>query len=300
MIVEKRNKYVPFFGAAAAVVTPFSDGKVDLESLGCVIDHLSDGGIGAVAVCGTTGEAPALTVEEYREIVRFSCERVRGRIPVIAGAGGSTTERAARLSEIAGECGAAAVLSVTPYYNKASHEGLYRHYSEIARAGLPVILYNVPSRTGVNIEPATYEILADHENITAIKEANGNISKIVDTMARVHGKLDLYSGNDDQIVPLMALGGIGCISVLSNILPAETSELCRKFLDGDVAGSAAMQYRFHDLIDALFSEVNPIPVKAAMAKMGFCSNTLRLPLTPMEEAGAEHLYKLMRREGINV
>lgn len=290
-----------FTGAATALVTPFDEGGINYEEFGRIINWQIDSGIDGLVVCGTTGEASTMTDDEHRDAIAFVVKCAAGRVPIIAGTGSNDLSYALDLVRCACEAGADAVLAVTPYYNKATQKGLVSMYTAIADASsVPVILYNVPSRTGVNIEPATYEILADHENITAIKEANGNISKIVDTMARVHGKLDLYSGNDDQIVPLMALGGIGCISVLSNILPAETSELCRKFLDGDVAGSAAMQYRFHDLIDALFSEVNPIPVKAAMAKMGFCSNTLRLPLTPMEEAGAERLYELMRREGINV
>lgn len=290
-----------FTGAATALITPFDEGGINYEQFGRIINWQIDSGIDGLVVCGTTGEASTMTDDEHRDAIAFAVKCAAGRVPIIAGTGSNDLSYALDLVRCACEAGADAVLAVTPYYNKATQKGLVQMYTAIADASsVPVILYNVPSRTGVNIEPATYEILADHENITAIKEANGNISKIVDTMARVHGKLDLYSGNDDQIVPLMALGGIGCISVLSNILPAETSELCRRFLDGDVAGSAAMQYRFHDLIDSLFSEVNPIPVKAAMAKMGYCENTLRLPLTPMEDAGAERLYKLMRREGINV
>lgn len=282
MIVEKRNKYVPFFGAAAAVVTPFSDGKVDLESLGRVIDHLSDGGIGAVAVCGTTGEAPALTVEEYREIVRFSCERVRGRIPVIAGAGGSTTERAARLSEIAGECGAAAVLSVTPYYNKASHEGLYRHYSEIARAGLPVILYNVPSRTGMNIPMEVYRRLADVENIVGVKEASGDAKRAMQLMYELGDRFALYCGCDELNLPLAAAGYDGFISVTANVKPREVGEIWTACREGRIDDARAIDRALAPLTRTLFCEVNPIPVKAVLAKMGLCRNELRMPLTPME------------------
>ena len=190
---------------------------------------------------------------------------------------------------------------MTPYYNKATQKGLVKMYTTIAdEAGIPTILYNVPSRTGINIEPKTYAELAEHPNIVAFKEANGNISKIVETMSYVRGKLDLYSGNDDQIVPLMAMGGIGAISVLSNILPKETVAICDRFFAGDVAGAAELQCHYHALIDALFSEVNPIPVKAAVAAMGFTENTLRLPLTELEEGHKETLFALMRKEGIDV
>ena len=187
----------------------------------------------------------------------------------------------------------------SPYYNKATQKGLINMFTDIAdMSSAPVILYNVPSRTGVNIEPSTYKVLADHDNIVGIKEANGNLSKIVETMSYVHGKLDLYSGNDDQIVPLMSLGGIGAISVLSNIMPRETCEITRKYFAGDIEGAAKLQYKYHSLIDALFSEVNPIPVKAAMAAMGFCDNKLRLPLTEMDEAKAEKMYAIMRCHGL--
>lgn len=195
----------------------------------------------------------------------------------------------------------AIVLVVTPYYNKATQKGLYEMYTSIADfSKIPIILYNVPSRTGVNIEPSTYKALAEHKNIVAIKEANGNLSKIVETMSYVHEKLDLYSGNDDQIVPLLALGSKGVISVLSNILPSETVKMCELFFAGDVEGAAKMQYKYHALIDALFSEVNPIPVKAAMAAMGFCENRLRLPLTCMEKEHEEDLLDCMRKVGIDV
>ncbi|MFZ3132355.1 MAG: 4-hydroxy-tetrahydrodipicolinate synthase, partial [Desulfosporosinus sp.] len=194
-----------------------------------------------------------------------------------------------------------AMLVVTPYYNKATQKGLIKMFTQIAdKSTKPIILYNVPSRTGLNIEPSTYEVLAEHENIVGIKEANGNISKIVETMARVRGKLDLYSGNDDQIVPLMALGGVGAISVLSNIMPKQTREICTRFFKGDITGSAEQQYKLFTLIDALFCEVNPIPVKAAMAAMGFCKDYLRLPLTTMEDTNREKLVSLMRAHGLNV
>lgn len=290
-----------FTGAATALITPFDENGIQYEQFARLIRWQIESGINALVVCGTTGEASTMTDDEHRDAIAFAVKTAAGRVPVIAGTGSNDLSYAKDLVRCACEAGADAVLAVTPYYNKATQRGLIRMYTEIAdESTVPVILYNVPSRTGVNIEPSTYEALAEHENIVAIKEANGNISKIVETMAKVHGKLDLYCGNDDQIVPLMALGGIGVISVLSNILPAETAELCRRFLAGDVAGSAAMQYRYHALIDALFSEVNPIPVKAALSKMGFCENRLRMPLTPMEDGHAEKLFALMRAEGLPV
>ena len=290
-----------FTGAATALITPFDENGIQYEQFARLIRWQIESGINALVVCGTTGEASTMTDDEHRDAIAFAVKTAAGRVPVIAGTGSNDLSYAKDLVRCACGAGADAVLAVTPYYNKATQRGLIRMYTEIAdESTVPVILYNVPSRTGVNIEPSTYEALAEHENIVAIKEANGNISKIVETMAKVHGKLDLYCGNDDQIVPLMALGGSGVISVLSNILPAETAELCRRFLAGDIAGSAAMQYRYHALIDALFSEVNPIPVKAALAKMGFCENRLRMPLTPMEDGHAEKLFALMRAEGLPV
>lgn len=290
-----------FTGAATALITPFDETGINYEQFARLINWQIESGINALVVCGTTGEASTMTDDEHRDAISFAVKTAAGRVPIIAGTGSNDLAYAKDLVKCACNAGADAVLAVTPYYNKATQKGLINMYNAIAdESTVPVILYNVPSRTGVNIEPSTYEALAEHENIVAIKEAGGNISKIVETMSKVHGKLDLYSGNDDQIVPLMALGGIGVISVLSNLLPAETALMCRKFLDGDVAGSAAMQYKYHALTDALFCEVNPIPVKAAMAKMGFCENTLRLPLTPMEEAHAEKLFDLMRDAGINI
>ncbi len=290
-----------FTGAATALITPFDENGINYGQFADIINWQIASGINALVVCGTTGEASTMTDDEHRDAITFAVKTAAGRVPIIAGTGSNDLSYALDLVKCACESGADAVLAVTPYYNKATQRGLINMYTAIADAStVPVILYNVPSRTGVNIEPSTYEALAEHENIVAIKEANGNISKIVETMSRVHGRLDLYCGNDDQIVPLMALGGIGVISVLSNILPTETAELCKKFLDGDVTGSAAMQYKYHALIDALFCEVNPIPVKAAMAKMGFCKNYLRLPLTPMEDEHAEKLFALMREVGLKV
>lgn len=288
-----------FEGAATALVTPLTAEGVDFEALGRLIDWQIDGGIDALVICGTTGESSTLTDEEHRAAIKYAVDRVAGRVPVIAGTGSNDTAYAVDLARFSEEAGADAHLVVTPYYNKATQRGLIKMYETIADAcKLPMILYNVPSRTGVNIEPATYAALADHPNIAAIKEAGGNISKIVETVALVGDKLDLYSGNDDQIVPIMACGGRGVISVLSNLLPRETSLLCKTFLGGDVAGAMQMQTHYLPLINALFSECNPIPVKAAMSAMGFCEDYLRLPLTPMEDAHREVLLSLMRKEGL--
>ena len=288
-----------FQGAATALITPTNEKGVDYEALGRLIDWQIQEGIDALVIAGTTGEGSTLSDEEHRHVLRFSAERIAGRIPMIAGTGSNDTSYAVSLSRYACDVGADALLVVTPYYNKATQNGLIRMYQTIADASAkPLILYNVPSRTGVNIEPATYAELAKHGNIAAIKEANGNISKIVETFALVGDKLDIYSGNDDQIVPILAMGGKGVISVLSNVAPRQTAELCRKFFRGDVAGSAAMQKEYLPLVQALFCEVNPIPVKAAMAAMGFCENYLRLPLVPMEPAHEERLLAILRSHGL--
>ena len=290
-----------FRGAATALVTPLTENGIDYNQFGRLLDWQVDEGINALVVCGTTGEASTLTDDEHRDAISFAVERVNGRVPVIAGTGSNDTAYAIELTKFACEAGADACLVVTPYYNKATQNGLVAMYNAIADASTkPIILYNVPSRTGCAIQPATYAKLAEHPNIQAIKEANGNISAIVETMALVGDKLDLYSGNDDQIVPLMSMGGQGVISVLSNVLPRQTVELCDKFFAGDVAGAAKMQCDMLDLINALFCEVNPIPAKAAMAAMGFCENYLRLPLTPMEDANFQRLLTAMRRHGVNV
>ena len=288
-----------FRGVATALITPLNENGVDYDAFGRVIDWQIDQGINALVIAGTTGEGSTLTDEEHREAIRYSVERAAGRVPIIAGTGSNDTDYAIDLSRYACEVGADALLVVTPYYNKATQKGLVTMYSAIADAATkPVILYNVPSRTGVGIEPSTYLALADHPNIAAIKEANGNISKIVETAALVGDKLDIYSGNDDQIVPILSVGGMGVISVLSNVMPAKTVELCDRWFAGDVAGSAALQKELLPLINALFSEVNPIPVKAAMAAMGWCENYVRLPLTPMEEDHWQKLRALMVGQGL--
>ncbi|MBP5349735.1 MAG: 4-hydroxy-tetrahydrodipicolinate synthase [Clostridia bacterium] len=295
------QKKTVFRGIATAMITPFKEGRVDFNAYGRFIDWQIENGINALVACGTTGESSTLSDKEHRAAIAYAVQRAAGRVPVIAGTGSNELDYAVDLSKYAASVGADAILVVTPYYNKATQKGLVGMYTAIADAAkVPTILYNVPSRTGVNIEPKTYAELAEHPNIVAFKEANGNISKIVETMSYVRGKLDLYSGNDDQIVPLMSMGGIGAISVLSNILPRETVEITDRFFAGDVAGAAELQCRYHALIDALFCEVNPIPVKAAVAAMGFTENTLRLPLTELEEGHKETLLALMRKEGLDV
>lgn len=290
-----------FTGAASALITPMTSSGVDYENFRKLINWQIEEGIDALVIAGTSGEASTLTDEEHREVLKFAVEVVDGRVPVIAGTGSNDTDYAIDLTKYACEIGCDAMLVVTPYYNKATQKGLIKMFTAIADVSTkPVILYNVPSRTGVNIEPATYAALADHPMIQGIKEANGQIDKITETMALCGDKLDLYSGNDDQIVPLMSLGGKGVISVLSNVLPKETSEMCHKFFGGDIKGAAEMQFKYFGLIKALFSEVNPIPAKAAMAAMGFCEDYVRLPLTCMEDATKAVLLDRMREAGLDV
>lgn len=291
-----------FRGAATALITPFDkNGKVDYGRFGDLVEYQIEGGINALVVCGTTGEASTLTDDEHRDCISFVVKKTAGRVPVIAGAGSNDTAYAIDLAKHACEVGADALLMVTPYYNKATQKGLIRMYNEIADASeKPIIVYNVPSRTGVNIEPETYLALAKHENIVGIKEANGNLGKITETFALLGDKLDIYSGNDDQIVSLLSLGGLGVISVLSNLLPRETVEICDRFFRGDVKGAAALQLRMIPLIKALFCEVNPVPAKAAMAHLGFTENVLRSPLYPMEEANEKKLLAAMREVGLQV
>ncbi len=288
-----------FKGAATALITPLNDNGIDFEAFGKLIDWQIDEGINALVIMGTTGEGSTMNHEEHCSAIEYAVKRVAGRVPVIAGTGSNDTAYSIELTRFACEVGADAMLVVTPYYNKATQKGLIASFTAIADASTkPIILYNVPSRTGVNIEPATYAALADHPNIAAIKEANSNISKIVETAALVGDKLDIYSGNDDQIVPLLAMGSSGIISVLSNIMPAKTVEICTRFWEGDIAGSAQLQCELLPLINALFCEVNPIPVKAAAAAMGLCENRVRLPLTPMEPAHEAAMLDLMRAQGL--
>ena len=296
------KKETVFKGVATALVTPMTEtGAVDYEAFERLINWQIDSGINALVVCGTTGESSTLTDEEHREVLSFALKVNAGRVPMIAGTGSNDTAYAIELTKFACQIGYDAMLLVTPYYNKTTQRGLIAMYSAIADASTkPVILYNVPSRTGVNIEPATYAALADHPNIAAIKEASGNISKLVETAMLVGDKLDIYSGNDDQIVPILACGGMGVISVLSNVIPAETAEMTHRFFAGDVAGAMELQKKYLNLTNALFCEVNPIPAKAATAAMGYGKNVLRLPLVPMEAAHEEKLLAYMREAGVNV
>ena len=288
-----------FTGAATAIVTPFKNGVVDYDMYGTLIDWQIEQGIDAIVTVGTTGEGPTLTHEEHREVIRYCVEKVAHRVPVIAGTGSNCTEEAIGLTKFAAQVGADAALLVTPYYNKATQAGLVASFTAVADAAdLPCVLYNVPGRTGCNIQPATVAKLAEHPMICAVKEASGNISQVAQIAALAGDKIDIYSGNDDQVVPIMALGGKGVISVLSNVAPAETVEMCRRMLAGDVAGARELQLKYLPLIDALFCEVNPIPVKAAMAAMGYGENSLRLPLTCMEPAHEERLLGCMRDLGI--
>ncbi len=291
-------KKTVFEGVATALITPLDENGINYDLFGRLVDWQIAEGVNALVVCGTTGEASTLTDEEHKEAIKFVVEKTAGRVPVIAGTGSNDTEYALELTKYACEVGADSVLLVTPYYNKATQKGLIKMFSDLADASTaPVILYNVPGRTGMNIAPSTCLALADHPNIAAIKEASGNISQIAEIASLVQGKMDIYSGNDDQIVPIMALGGKGVISVLSNVLPAKTVEMCDRLFKGDISGSAKLQLELLPLINTLFCEVNPIPVKAAMAKMGFCENYLRLPLTTMEPENAEKLYALMKQQG---
>ena len=293
-------KKTVFTGAATAIVTPLGENGVDYESFGRLIEWQISQKIDAIVVAGTTGEGSTLTDEEHRSVLKFAVDKIGGRVPVIAGTGSNDAAYAVDLTKYACSIGADAMLVVTPYYNKATQNGLIKTFTTVADASSkPIILYNVPSRTGCNILPKTCAILAEHPNIVAIKEACGNISQIAETAALVKDNMDIYSGNDDQIVPILSLGGKGVISVLSNVFPAETSEMCKAFFRGEVEKSRNMQLDMLDLINALFCEVNPIPVKAAMSAMGFCENYLRLPLTPMEEEHKNSLLEIMRKHGLD-
>lgn len=293
------NTKTVFKGVATALITPLDENGVNYEKLGKLIDWQIEEGINAIVICGTTGEASTLTDEEHRAVIKFAVERANKRVPIIAGTGSNDTDYAVDLTRFACEVGVDGVLVVTPYYNKTSQAGLIKMFTTIAdSSSVPVILYNVPSRTGVNIEPATYLKLAEHPMITGIKEASGNISALAKTASLLKGKLDIYSGNDDEIVPIMSLGGIGVISVLSNLLPKKTVEICDSFSKGDVTRARDLQLELLPLINALFSDVNPIPVKAAMAHMGFCDNYLRLPLVELAKDKEEVLVKLMKEQNL--
>lgn len=291
-----------FTGAGVAIVTPFkTNGDINYEQFEKNIEYQIAGGTDAIIVCGTTGEASCLTHEEHIELIRFCVEKVAGRIPVIAGTGSNCTNTAVFLSQEAEKAGADGLLVVTPYYNKATQKGLVEHFTIIAEAvTVPIILYNIPGRTGgVNILPETVVSLCKNiPNIVGVKDATGNISQLVKLMSIADGCVDLYSGNDDQILPLLALGGKGVISVLSNVAPKETHDICESFFAGDLNKSREIQWKAINLIDALFCEVNPIPVKKAMNFMGFEAGVLRRPLTEMEDENAVKLEKAMKEYGI--
>lgn len=289
-----------FTGAGVAIVTPMNpDESINFDRLGQIIDNQIENGTDAIVICGTTGESATMTDQEHVDCIEYAVKRVNGRVPVIAGAGSNHTSYAVWMSKEAKRVGADALLHVTPYYNKTSQTGLIRHFNAVADAtDLPIILYNVPSRTGVNITPATYRELAKHPNIVAAKEASGNISQIAQIAQACGDELDLYSGNDDQIVPLLSLGAKGVISVLSNIMPRETHDICRLFFEGRIAESRALQLKLLPLINALFSDVNPIPVKEAMNMMGWECGECRLPLVSMQPQAKEHLRVLMQEQGL--
>lgn len=289
-----------FKGACTALITPMNEkGEVDYDAFGRLIDWQIESGIDALLIAGTTGEGSTLSDEEHKEVMRFAYEKAAGRVPMIAGTGSNDTAYAVELTKFACEIGYDANLIVTPYYNKATQNGLVKMFETIADASdKPLVLYNIAGRTGINIAPATFAKMKGYRNISAIKEASGNISQVADIAALVGDEMAIYSGNDDQIIPILSLGGQGVISVLSNLLPKETSEMCRKFMEGDTEGARKMQLEYLPLIHALFSEVNPIPVKAAMAAMGYGANCVRLPLTPMEEEHWKVLENEMKKLGL--
>ena len=290
-----------FEGSGVALVTPFKDGEVNYEKMGDLIEWHIENKTDAIIVCGTTGESATMTDKERKSTIKFVVDKVNKRIPVIAGSGSNNTAYSIELSKYCQEVGADGLLIVTPYYNKATQNGLIKHYTAIADSvDLPIILYNVPGRTGVNITPATVEKLSKIENIVGIKEASGNISQVSE-IARLCGEdFAIYSGNDDQVVPILSLGGIGVISVLANVLPKETHDIVEKYLSGDVEESRKLQLRLNELVNSLFIEVNPIPVKAAMNLMGMEAGELRLPLTDISEQNLEVLRKNMVNAGIKL
>ncbi|MDF2907028.1 MAG: dapA [Herbinix sp.] len=290
-----------FKGAGVAIVTPFTKtNEVDFDKLGELIEYQIAEGTDSIIICGTTGEASTLSHEEHLECIRYTVEKVAKRVPVIAGTGSNATDTAIYLSKEAENFGADALLLVTPYYNKATQKGLIAHFTQVANSvTIPIILYNVPGRTGCNITPQTVATLYENvENIVGIKEASGNIAQVAEIMQLTQGRIDLYSGCDEMVVPVLSLGGVGVISVLSNIAPRATHDMVMKFLEGDVIGSRELQLKYLPLINALFCEVNPIPIKKAVSLMGFEVGNLRMPLTEMEPVNVERLMKEMNAIGI--
>ena len=292
-------KKLVFRGAGVAVITPFTETGINYPELGRIIEDQIAGGTDAIIITGTTGESATMTDAEHREAIRYTVEQVKGRIPVVAGTGSNETSYAIELSKYAERVGADALLLVTPYYNKCTQNGLAAHYTAIADSvSIPAILYNVPSRTGVNIKTETYVQLAKHPRIVAVKEASGDLSAILRLRAAVGDELAVYSGNDDQIVPILSLGGQGVISVLSNIAPRMTHDICQNYFDGNAAEAARLQIACADLVDALFCEVNPIPVKTAMRRLGYNAGPLRMPLSEMEPANAAKLDAALRAHNL--
>lgn len=296
----KLMKHRIFSGAATALATPMrEDGKIDYQAMEKLLEFQIDGGIDALVVMGTTGEASTLDKEERKELTRYTLKTVDKKVPVIIGTGSNDTRHAIMLSREAEELGADGLLLVTPYYNKTSQEGLIQHYFMIAdQVSVPIIIYNVPTRTGVNICPETARILAEHPRICGIKEASGNLSQVAKTARLCRKTMDIYSGNDDQILPVLSLGGCGVISVLGNIMPRETAEICRLYQEGKRKESTDLQLELLDIMNAMFWDVNPIPVKAALSIMGICRENCRLPLVPLKKELKEELKRLMENHGL--
>jgi 4-hydroxy-tetrahydrodipicolinate synthase len=288
-----------FTGAGTAIITPLKKGEIDYEKYSELIEFQIKNNIDAIVVCGTTGEASTLTDDEHRKMIDFTVEKVNGRVKVVAGAGSNDTAYAIELSKHAEQAGADAILQVTPYYNKTTQKGLVKHFCDIADAiTTPVILYNVPSRTNLPIMPDTYKELSKHQNIVATKEASGNMKAIIQTRQLCGDDLDIYSGNDEDIVPILSIGGIGVISVLSNLIPQETHDICRLYFDGKVKESADLHIKYIDLVDVLFCETSPIPIKTAMALMKLDSGELRMPLVEMEDKNRDMLTKILKKHGL--
>ena len=292
-------KQIIFKGSGVAIITPFNENGINFEELGRIIEDQIENHTDAIIITGTTGESATMSDEEHKAAIKYAVEKVNHRIPVIAGAGSNETKYAVELAQHAEEIGADALLVVTPYYNKCTQNGLVAHYNKVADSvSIPLIVYNVPSRTGVSIKPETYVKLSKHPRIVAVKEANGDLSSILKVRAACGDDLAIYSGNDDQIVPIMSLGGLGVISVLANVAPKVTHDICQLYFDGKVNESAKLQIEYSDLIDALFCEVNPIPVKTAMRLIGYNAGELRMPLSEMEEVNLEKLKASLRKHGL--
>ena len=288
-----------FTGSGVAIITPFTETGVNFDELGRLIEYHIENKTDAIIICGTTGEASTMPDEEHCAAIKYTVEKVAGRIPVIAGTGSNDTPHAIKLSKFADEVGADAILTVTPYYNKATQKGLIEHFTAIANAiSIPVILYNVPSRTGCNIKPETLKKLSEVENIVAVKEASGDLSQVAKIASICGDALDIYSGNDDQVLPILSLGGKGVISVVANVAPIETHDMVMNFLEGNIQEAKELQLGMIELCDALFCEVNPIPVKTALGLMGWNTGNLRLPLTPMEEGTLNQLKTALKNYGL--